>query len=153
MKEFNTALVLSLLAVKYLGQAVNWYWRDEPVHQIHLLLPSDHQFTQTARVRVVILVLDKLFVRQGYTPNEHVGIHDVWRHHWQEFLHLFKNKNNKFMHATGDGRNIDRYEYKLEKFTIKFSNVGETIKQILLEFFLLINFNIKLYVSEIYHSN
>ena len=57
------------------------------------------------------------------------------------------------MHATGDGRNIDRYEYKLEKFTIKFSNVGETIKQILLEFFLLINFNIKLYVSEIYHSN
>lgn len=57
------------------------------------------------------------------------------------------------MHATGDGRNIDRYEYKLEEFTIKFSNVGETIKQILLEFFLLINFNIKLYVSEIYHSN
>ena len=57
------------------------------------------------------------------------------------------------MHATGDGRNIDRYEYKLEEFTIKFSNVGETIKEILLEFFLLINFNIKLYVSEIYHSN
>ena len=56
------------------------------------------------------------------------------------------------MQTTGDGRNIDRYEYKLE-FTIKFSNVGETIKQILLEFFLLINFNVKLYVSEIYHSN